>query len=97
MALSKAPIDITKLDLTSLSDALNKEIITSEDLINLYLDRINEYSDYNAIIRINENAISEAKKLDEVNKDIENLLKKIEEKKTQKYIRNVRLKQLNYC
>ncbi len=64
-AISKAPIDITKLDINGLNEALNKEIITSEDLINLYLDRIKEYSNYNSIITINENALNEAKKLDE--------------------------------
>ena len=40
--------------------------------------------------------LEKTKQLDDINKDIENLLKKIEEKKTQKYIRNVRLKQLKY-
>jgi len=40
--------------------------------------------------------LDKTKQLDDINKDIENLLKKIEEKKTQKYIRNVRLKQLKY-
>ena len=36
------------------------------------------------------------KELKNVNQEIENLLKKIEEKKAQKYIRNIRLKQLKY-
>lgn len=65
-ALTKAPIDITKETVTSLSKALNEEIITSEQLINIYLERIKEYNNqYNALITINENAINEAKKLDE--------------------------------
>lgn len=65
-ALTKAPIDITNETVTSLSKALNEEIITSEELINIYLERINEYNDqYNALITINENAINEAKELDE--------------------------------
>ena len=64
-ALTKAPIDITNETVTSLSKALNEEIITSEQLINIYLERIKEYNDqYNALITINENAINEAKKLD---------------------------------
>lgn len=63
-ALAKAPIDITKLDLNELSKALDEGIITSENLIELYLDRINEYSSYNAIISINDKAIDEAKALD---------------------------------
>lgn len=65
LALTKAPIDITNETVTSLSKALNEEIITSEELVNLYLERINEYNDkYNALITINENAINEAKELD---------------------------------
>lgn len=65
-ALTKAPIDITKETVASLSKALNEEIITSEQLINIYLERINEYNaQYNALITINENAINEAKELDE--------------------------------
>ena len=64
-ALTKAPIDITNETVTSLSKALNEEIITSEELINIYLERIKEYNDqYNALITINENAINEAKELD---------------------------------
>ena len=64
-ALTRAPIDITNETVTSLSKALNEEIITSEQLINIYLERIKEYNDqYNALITINENAINEAKELD---------------------------------
>lgn len=64
-ALTKAPIDITKETVASLSKALNEEIITSEQLINIYLERIKKYNDqYNALITINENAINEAKELD---------------------------------
>ena len=64
-ALTRAPIDITNETVTSLSQALNEEIITSEQLINIYLERINEYNaQYDALITINENAINEAKELD---------------------------------
>lgn len=64
-ALTKAPIDITNETVTSLSQALNEEIITSEELINIYLERINEYNaQYDALITINENVINEAKELD---------------------------------
>lgn len=65
-ALTRTPIDITNETVTSLSQALNEEIITSEQLINIYLERINEYNaQYDALITINENAINEAKELDE--------------------------------
>ena len=61
-ALTKAPIDITKETVASLSKSLDEEIITSEELINIYLERIKKYNDqYNALITINENAINEAK------------------------------------
>ena len=64
-ALTKAPIDITKETVASLSKSLDEEIITSEELINIYLERIKKYNDqYNALITINENAINEAKELD---------------------------------
>ena len=65
LALTKAPLDITKETVSSLSKALEEEIITSEELINLYLERINEYNDkYDALITINKDAINEAKELD---------------------------------
>ena len=69
-ALNKSVIDITKMDITDLSKALKNEIITSEELVNLYLDRINEYNkQYNAIISINDEAINQAKKLDQERKE----------------------------
>lgn len=65
-ALTEAPIDITNMDITAISDALDKKIITSENLIKIYLERIEKYNDkYNALITVNNNAISEAQKLDE--------------------------------
>lgn len=65
LAYNKAPIDITKLNLSEISNVLNENIITSEELINLYLDRITAYNDnFNAIITINEDAINQAKNLD---------------------------------
>lgn len=65
LALTKAPIDITKMNIQSIEEALKENIITSEQLVKIYLERIEEYKSYNAIISINENAIEEAKKLDE--------------------------------
>jgi len=65
-ALNRAVVDITTMDITALSEALDAGLITSEELVNLYLDRINEYDEkYNAIISINENALADAKRLDE--------------------------------
>jgi len=65
-ALNRAVIDITQMDITDLSEALNKELITSEELVRLYLDRINEFDHlYNSIIDINDEAIEKARRLDE--------------------------------
>ena len=62
----KAAVDITTLSVEEIQEAIDKGYLTYELLVNLYLDRIEEYnSQYNAIISINKNAVAEAKKLDE--------------------------------
>ena len=38
-ALTEAPIDINKMSMLEISDALDKGIITSEQLVNMYLER----------------------------------------------------------
>ncbi len=64
-ANNKAVIDITKMDMSEISIALEQEIITSEELVSLYLARIDKYDGaYNSIITINEDAINQAKNLD---------------------------------
>ena len=63
-AWNKAPIDITKTSLSELEYYLNEGIVTSSDLVKLYLDRIEYYKDYNAIITTNEKALQEAEVLD---------------------------------
>ena len=69
-ALSKAPVDITKMSIVELQEAMEKGYLNSELLVNLYLDRINEYDEkFNSINQINETAIDEAKKLDEERKN----------------------------
>lgn len=66
LAYNKAAVDITKMNISDLQKALNLNIITSYELAQLYLDRIDAYDkDYKAIITINERALDEAKKLDE--------------------------------
>lgn len=66
-ALSKSVIDITKMNLQEISEALNQKIITSEELVKLYLERIESYDKtFGAIININENALKEAKELDQL-------------------------------
>lgn len=64
-ALTKAPIDITNMDISEIREALDLKIITVQQLVNLYLERIEMYDDdYKSIISINENAIKEAEALD---------------------------------
>ncbi|HOP65802.1 MAG TPA: amidase [Bacilli bacterium] len=64
--LTKAPIDITTATISELEYYIEQGYITSEQLVNLYLERIEEYNDqYNAIRFINEDVIKEARELDE--------------------------------
>ncbi|MDD4187519.1 MAG: amidase [Bacilli bacterium] len=66
IAYNKAAIDITRVDISELKNALDLKIISSQELTLLYLDRIEAYDkNYNAIISINDKALVEAKKLDE--------------------------------
>lgn len=64
-AYSKSVIDITNISMSELSEALDKGYITSQELVQLYLERIEVYNGtFNAINKINDNALEEAKKLD---------------------------------
>lgn len=65
-ASTKAVVGITSMSITDLADALEKGYLTSELLVTLYLERIETYdNEFNAINTINENALEEAKALDE--------------------------------
>lgn len=67
LASSKAPVDITKMDINDIKYALEKGYLTSELLVQLYLERIKEYNDdYNAILYLNDEALEEAKELDKL-------------------------------
>ena len=64
-AHTKAVVDITKMSISDLADALDKGYLTSELLVTLYLERIDAYnSEFNAIREINKNALEEARELD---------------------------------
>ena len=66
-ALNKSVVDITELTMTEQIDYLDKGVITSYELVNLYLDRINTYnSTFNALITVNPNILEEAKEMDEL-------------------------------
>ena len=68
-ALTEAVIDITKMDIFELQEAVDNDLINYETITRIYLDRINEYDkNYKAVITINDKAIDEAKKRDEIYK-----------------------------
>lgn len=60
--------DLIDASITELQEELSKGNVTSVDLVQMYLDRIEAYDkslDLNSIISINENALETAKALDE--------------------------------
>ncbi len=64
-ALTKAPVDVTTMSIEELLNAMDKGYITSETLVNIYLDRIEAYDDmFNSINQLNEHAVEQAKELD---------------------------------
>ncbi len=64
-AQTSSPISIDELTINEIQESIRKGYITYEQLINIYMERINEYNDeYNAIITVNESAIDEAIALD---------------------------------
>lgn len=63
-AQTTAPIDVTTMSMEEIAAALDNNIITSKQLVSIYLERIEAYKDYNAIITINEKALTRAEQLD---------------------------------
>ncbi len=64
-ALTESVVNIDNLSITEIQEYVDKGYLTYEQIVNIYLDRIDAYNDkYNAIITVNEDAIEEAKKLD---------------------------------
>ena len=62
----KAVVDITNMSIQDLAQALDKGYLTSELLVELYLERIEAYNeDFNAVQNINKDALKEAQKLDQ--------------------------------
>ena len=63
-----APFRLMEATITETQAALNSGTITSEQLVNMYLERIEAYDKQgpalNAVIRLNPNAVSEAQALD---------------------------------
>lgn len=70
LAISKSVIDVENLSIEELQEYMETEVITSEELVNIYLDRINTYNNsFNAIITVNENIVNEAKEADELRRN----------------------------
>lgn len=64
-ALTIAPVDVTKMSIDELLDAMDKGYLTSENLVKIYLERIEAYDKlFNSINQINLNALERAKELD---------------------------------
>lgn len=69
-ALTRAPIDVVNMSIYDLQQAMDKGIISSENLVKIYFERIEEYDSlFNSINQINEKAIEEAKALDQERKE----------------------------
>ena len=64
-ALTTAPVDVTTMSISELLEALDKGYLTSETLVNIYLERIEAYDDmFNSINQLNEHALEQARELD---------------------------------
>ncbi len=64
-ALTKAPVDVTTMSIEELMNAMESGYLSSETLVNIYLERIEAYDDmFNSINQINEHAVEQAKELD---------------------------------
>lgn len=65
-ASTQVPVDITTMSIKEIQDAFDKGYLSSELLVKLYLERIEEYDNlFNSINTLNPQAIEEAKKLDQ--------------------------------
>lgn len=64
-ALTKVPVDVTTMSIEELLDAMDKGYLTSEQLVNIYLERIEAYDDmFNSINQLNDKALEQARELD---------------------------------
>ena len=71
-ALTKVPVDVTTMSIEQLLDAMDKGYLTSEQLVNIYLERIEAYDDmFNSINQLNDKALEQARELDKEREDKE--------------------------
>ena len=58
-------VDVTEMSITEIQESIDEGYLTYEELMQIYLDRIDKYnSKYNAVLYINPNALEEAKEKD---------------------------------
>jgi amidase len=63
-------VDLTEMNIYEIQEAVDDGYLTYEQIMNIYLERIEEYNDdNNAVLYINEQAIEEAKKADQEYKE----------------------------
>ena len=69
-AIVESPVDITSMGIVEVQSSLEKGYFTSEQLVQMYLERIEKYDGmFNSINQINPNAIVDAQRLDEERKN----------------------------
>lgn len=62
-----APVDITNMNIYEIQEAVDDGYLTYEQIMQIYLERIEEYNDdNNAVLYVNKDALKQAKKADEV-------------------------------
>ena len=63
---TEAAVDLTKMNIYEIQEAVDDGYLTYEKIMEIYLDRIDKYNGkYNAVLNVNKNALEEAKKKDE--------------------------------
>ncbi len=65
-ASTELPVDVLNMSIEEIQEAHSLGLFTYEELVSFYLERIDKYNEqYNCIITINDDAIKQAKELDE--------------------------------
>lgn len=63
---TEAVVDLTKMNIYEIQEAVDDGYLTYEKIMQIYLDRIDKYNGkYNAVLNVNKNALEEARKKDE--------------------------------
>ncbi len=63
---TEAAVDLTKMNIYEIQEAVDDGYLTYEKIMQIYLDRIDKYNGkYNAVLNVNKNALEEAKQKDE--------------------------------